>query len=75
MCRHKKWDCLWETGILVFCFSLTRAGSSRCRQESCKLWQERGTSCWIHLDWNLIAEKRCGAPRHKTDWQQASLCR
>ena len=69
----KNRDCLWETGILVFCFSLTIAGSSRCRQESFKQRQERGTSCWNLLDYKLIGEKRCGALRHKTVWQQASL--
>ena len=55
-------DCLWETGII-------------CHQASFKLWQERGMSCWNRLDCKLIGEKRCGARRHRTVWQQASLCR
>ena len=46
MCQHNKMKtACGNQGMLVCCSSRTTAGSSRCRQESSKRWQERGTNC------------------------------
>ena len=60
--------------VLKVSSSSSASLSSRCEQESSKLLQERGTSCWNRLDYKLIGEKRCGALRNKTVWQQAHHC-
>ena len=59
MCANSQnGDCLWEAVRTI-------VGSSRCRQESSKLWQERGTSCWNRLDYKLGEAVWCSTAQDK----------